>query len=586
MRRSGRRRVPRALTAAVAAAAVLAAGALVVAPARAATSQPTTAPTDTDAVQRVIITTTGATPTAGTLDRQLAAADVTKVRRLAPGVAVVTLRHPVAGSALRSVRTKLAALPSVGAAVPDQRIVALGTPAPVTSTDTRFGGQWDLWDSRSTVRAGGYGIDAPRAWKRSSGSSAVTVAVLDTGITLHPDLAAAHITAGYDFVTNDQADGIYSLDGDDWDTDPTDPGDYCSDDGESLADADWHGTFVTGEIAAARNGGLVAGVAPGVQIEPVRVLGGCGGSESDEIAAIRWAAGLPVTETATDGSTTTLTPPSRAQVISMSLGADAPCDTPLQDTITAAIDAGSVVVAAAGNDGGPVAASAPADCAGVIRVAASTRAGGLAYYSNYGVTATPVTIAAPGGDDVAGIVGDSWTVTDSATGATTPGVEELEGTSMATPRVAAAVGLLLSIAPQTSPTGAALAPWVAARLTSSAVPFPKSAGCTATLCGAGILNVGNLLGAKGRFVNIGRPRITGTARVGMVLHATGASWRPAATKVAYIWLRGGAVITGATKSTYRATRADRGERLSVRVVATRSGYDTAWRTSATVPVRG
>jgi serine protease len=127
-----------------------------------------------------------------------------------------------------------------------------------------------------------HGIAATRAWTVTRGSSEVVVAVLDSGITSHPEFDG-QLVDGYDFV----ADAAKSGDGDGRDADPTDPGDGIGADTSS-----WHGTHVAGIIAAKSDTVGVSGIAPNVKIQPIRVLGVLGeGSSIDLALAIRWAAG-------------------------------------------------------------------------------------------------------------------------------------------------------------------------------------------------------------------------------------------------------------------------------------------------------
>lgn len=403
---------------------------------------------------------------------------VSSSRTLTSGVTLLTV---TARGGARAAAAALAGVPGISAAAPDVRIRALATP-PVTPTDPRFRQQWDLWDSASTARRGGWGVDAPRAWTRTKGSAKVVVAVLDTGITAHPDFAGSRQRPGYDFVSN--VGGVHSFDGSGWDATPKDPGDRCAVTGDPSS---WHGTFVAGEIVAQHDGRGVAGEAPGVSLEPVRILGGCGGLESDEIAGIAWASGGTVT-----------TPSGRhlknrypADVISLSVASEQPCDAALQRSISAAVARGTTVVAAAGNDDEAVATSAPADCKGVVSVAATTRRGNRAPYSNHGTRAQPVTIAAPGGNEAFPVIGDGWSSTGSftATG-NRAGMTWAEGTSMAAPRVAAAAALLLSVHPTLTPAE------VRSRIRSTATRFGAESTCTVVRCGAGIVNAGNLVGAS------------------------------------------------------------------------------------------
>ena len=515
--------------------------------------------------ERLLVRTAGTPPTARALIRATGL-PVLSVRRVGPRVAVVRVGTDADRAAKRLVRAG-----GVLSASVDRRFTLAGAASPVQPGDIRYSSQWDLWDSASTARAGGYGVDAPRAWTRTTGSADVVVAVLDTGITQHPDLDGASLADGYDFVSpsaDDAADGsdVDSADGDGWDDDPSDPGDACAAEGEPSS---WHGTFVAGEIAAQhRSSAAVAGLAPGITLEPVRVLGACGGSESDAIAAIEWASGGDV-----PGVPANTRP---ADVISMSLGGDrGACSAALQTAIDDATGRGAVVVAAAGNDGRPVADVSPANCAGVVSVAATTRSGALAGYSNHGTRALSPTIAAPGGSSADPVLGDGWSSEAGAgeDGDTAVLVRSI-GTSMAAPRVAAAAALLLSVQPQLTPAQ------VRQRLTATATRFPASSGCTTTVCGAGIVNAGNLVGAPSRLLRVRSASVIGTARVGRVLTARAGAWRPAAISVRYQWLRDGRPITGATHRNYRPTTADAGHRIAVRCRVERPGAVAAASLSA------
>ena len=493
------------------------------------------------------------------LQRSLPSLDVRSVRSLGSGLAAVEVRGD--GSAAQQAAA-LNASPVVAGAAPDRRFTTAGAPAPGTTRDTYFPEQWDLWDAASKARAGGYGVDAPRAWTKTVGSRTVVVAVLDTGITAHPDLAGASIAPGYDFVS--QTDGIGTGDGDGWDPDPRDEGDACA---ELDEPSSWHGTFVTGEIAAQRGRTGVAGEAPGVTVEPVRVLGACGGTEADSIAAIEWAsggtvAGVPVNR-------------NPAAVISMSLGSDdGACSSALQTAVDDAISRGSIVVAAAGNEARSVADTSPANCAGVVSVVATTRSGSLASYSNRGDARMTPTIAAPGGSETAPIIGDTWTSTGAFGAAgNRAAIAAAAGTSMATPRVAGAVALLLSVQPG---LGAAE---VERRLAATATRFPAGSSCDRSRCGDGIVNAGDLVGAKRVLVHATSTKAVGTARAGRRLIARVGTWRPAAQHVRYRWLRDGEPIAKATGRTYRLRAKDAGHRIAVRVEVRRSGALTAASTS-------
>jgi serine protease len=340
---------------------------------------------------------------------------------------------------------------SVEYAEPDRMMHPLFTP-----NDSMYNQQWDYFEATG-------GLNLPAAWDKSTGSG-IRVAVIDTGYRPHADLSG-QILAGYDFIS----DTAVSNDGNGRDSDASDPGDWVAagecGSGQPAENSSWHGTHVAGTIAALTNNGSgVAGVAYGAKVVPVRVLGKCGGYTSDIADGIIWASGGTVSGVPNIAA--------RAQVINMSLGGSGACDTTTQNAINSARSRGTVVVVAAGNESQNASNSNPANCAGVIAVAATNRSGGRASYSNYG---TIVDVAAPGGDSGAAIL------STLNAGTTSPGADSYAsymGTSMATPHVAGVVALMLA-------KNAALTPDdVEARLKSSARPFPAS--CSG--CGAGIVD--------------------------------------------------------------------------------------------------
>ncbi len=172
-----------------------------------------------------------------------------------------------------------------------------------------------------------------------------------------------------------------------------------------------HGTFVAGTVAAeSNNASWVAGVCWTCTIMPVKVLGSSGsGSTFDVAAGIDWAR--------THG----------ADVINLSLGSADPSAT-LQTAVDAAWNAGIVVVAASGNNNGPVLYPAAYDSA--LAVGATNSAGAKASFSNYGPS---LDVMAPGESVVS-------TVLDSGTGTYGAG----SGTSFAAPHVAGVVGLMIA----------------------------------------------------------------------------------------------------------------------------------------------
>ena len=372
--------------------------------------------------------------------------------------------------------------PQVEYAEPDRIVHAQLTP-----TDTQYGQQWHYFEATG-------GLNLPPAWDKATGAG-VVVAVIDTGYRPHADLAA-NILAGYDFI----ADTLVANDGGARDTSALDPGDAVLA-GECAAGvpaqdqrSSWHGTHVAGTVAALTNNSAgVAGAAFGARVLPVRVLGKCGGYFSDVIAGIVWASGGSVA-----GVPANATP---ARVINLSLGGGGACSTAMRDAITAARSRNSVVVVAAGNSNVDAANFTPANCAGVIAVAATNRSGAKSYYSNFGST---VAVAAPGGD-MRGSAADGILSTLN-NGATAPGADSFayyQGTSMAAPHVAGVVALMLA-------RNSALTPdEVAARLKSSARPFPSAC----SLCGSGIVNASAAVDAAGSAPPPPPPPPTGLAEV-------------------------------------------------------------------------
>lgn len=316
------------------------------------------------------------------------------------------------------------------------------------------------WDLLNTVG----GIYGPKAWGDSTGEG-VVVAVLDTGSTPHVDLKD-NLIPGYDFISlygQSADDPDVAGDGDGRDPDATDPGDWCGDSSPSS----WHGTHVAGTVAAMTNNGLgVAGTAWGAKVQPVRVLGHCGGLTSDIADAIVWAAGGHV-----EGIPDNPTP---ADVINMSLGSSGSCaeDSATQEAIDLAVKRGTTVVVAAGNQAANAAFYSPASCRNVITVGATGIDGAMASYSNYGPL---VDVAAPGGDtSSSGDISQGMIWSTGNDGATVAGRDilvGLMGTSMASPHVAGIVALMQSAAVAAG-RGALTPDQVKQLLVQSVRPFP------------------------------------------------------------------------------------------------------------------
>jgi serine protease len=279
-------------------------------------------------------------------------------------------------------------------------------------------------------------INLPQAWDITTGSPNVIVAVIDTGVLLnHPDLQG-QLVPGYDFI----ADNANSGDGQNGiDSNPNDPGD-----GGGVTTSSFHGTHVSGTIAAASNNNLgVAGVAWGVKIMPCRAVGINGGLRYDIEQCVRFAAGL-----SNDSGTL---PAQRADIINLSLGGPT-------NTTTApaayrdARNQGVIVVAAAGNDASN-ALFAPAAYNGVVSVSATNINRQLASYSNFGST---IDVAAPGGAS-GDLNGDGFFDGVLSTGGDDSGngiaftYRFAAGTSMAAPHMAGVAALMKSVYPDMTP---------------------------------------------------------------------------------------------------------------------------------------
>ncbi|MCC2972741.1 S8 family peptidase [Massilia sp. IC2-476] len=341
--------------------------------------------------------------------------------------------------------------PSIEYAEPDRIMTHMAT-----ANDPYYAQQWHYTDTTG-------GLRLPAAWDKSTGTG-VVVAVIDTGYRPHADLSG-QILQGYDFIST----AAIGNDGNGRDSDASDPGDWVAANecgaGSPASGSSWHGTHVAGTVAARTNNSLgVAGVAYNAKIVPVRVLGKCGGYTSDIADAITWSSGGTVSGAPANAN--------KAKVLNLSLGGTGACDATTQNAINGARSRGSVVVVAAGNDNMNVSNASPANCSGVIAVAATGKTGGRASYSNYG---TLVDVAAPGGD------GSYSVISTLNSGSSTPGSDNYagyQGTSMATPHVAGVAALMFAAKSTLTPDQ------VESMLKSTARAFPA----TCSGCGTGIVD--------------------------------------------------------------------------------------------------
>jgi uncharacterized repeat protein (TIGR03803 family) len=284
--------------------------------------------------------------------------------------------------------------------------------ASVIPNDSSFGNLWGMHNTGQSAGTADADIDAPEAWDMHTGSAAVKVGVIDTGIDhTHPDLAANMWTNPNEVAGNgidDDGNG-YVDDVRGWD--------FVNNDNIAMDDNN-HGTHCAGTIGGAGNNGQgVAGVCWTVSLIPLKFLNAGGsGATSDAVEAVAYGnlIGLHMTSNSWGGGG---------------------FNQALKDQIDAAHTAGILFVAAAGNSNSnnDVVQNYPSnyDSPCVLAVASTTRTDGKSSFSSYGLTT--VELGAPGSDIYSTVPGG--------------GYASFSGTSMATPHVSGACALLKASKP-------------------------------------------------------------------------------------------------------------------------------------------
>ena len=361
---------------------------------------------------------------------------------------------------LEALAAEIESADSVVYVEPDVQVTA----ADIVPTDSQWNALWGMQR-----------VQAPAAWKTTTGSKDIVVGVADSGVDYtHEDLASQM------WVNEDE--------------DPTTPGDddangwtndvhgvdCVNDDGDPMDDNS-HGTHVAGTIGSAANNGVgIAGVAWNVRIMALKFLGADNrGWMSDAIECLYYAIdnGAHVTNHSWYG-----TDFSQA----------------LYDAIAVARDHDQLLIAAAGNEAADNDSlphyPASFDLDNIISVAATDGNDQLAGFSNHGVVS--VDLAAPGVGIISTVPG---------------GYASYSGTSMAAPHVTGGVALLLAADPSLQDD--------AARLRNALLDnVDQIAGLDAAIASGGRLNLGASLashvpteppavhvhGLKGHSISLGR----------------------------------------------------------------------------------
>jgi serine protease len=488
------------------------------------------------------------------------------LRRLGRDMHVVEVERLAPGETLAATLERLNADPAVEFAEPDARMRPHRVP-----NDPGFTGQWFLHENGPGIDGTiASAIDAVPAWDLTTGLPSVVVAVIDTGVRFdHPDLLPAadggKLLPGYDFVSAESGGTARAAnDGDGWDPDASDPGDWISSLDRTVSQfsnctvdsSSWHGTRVSGMLAGLTDNATgIAGVGWSNRILPVRVLGKCGGLTSDIIAGMRWAAGLEQS-----GAPANPTP---ARVLNLSLGGQGACSLAYQSAIDEITARGVTVVVSAGNDGSTT--DQPANCRGVVNVTGVRHVGTKVGFANLGLD---VSIAAPGGNCVNVGPGQPCLYSlDTTTnlGATTPAengytdrVDNFNiGTSFAAPIVSGIAALMYSVNGNLTPAK------LIERLKATASPFPTSSdpnvptcrvpesptdlqlsecNCTTQTCGAGLAHAPGAVEAALRPVAVVTAPSTVEAGATVVLAGGGSLGADGRSISGYEW----SLVSGAT----------------------------------------
>jgi serine protease len=477
---------------------------------------------------------------------------------------VIHVQPALTGEPIAATVERLRADPEVEYAELDQRRY----PHATTPNDALFSEQWYLQQSSATTPSA---VDAVTAWDTTTGgigttgTTGIVIADLDTGVRFeHPDLqwagSGGRLLPGYTFIS----DTFVANDGDAQDADASDPGDWVTQADSRQPEcaslptgstfpipSSWHGTRVSGLLGALSNNGTgIAGVTWSAWLLPVRVLGKCGGLDSDIVTGMLWAGGIPVSGVPNN--------PYPARIENMSLGGTGACPQLYADVIGQLTAKGVLVVASAGNEGGPV--DAPANCAGVAGVAGLRHAGTKVGYSSLG---PEIALSAPAGNCPTGSPCTYPITSTFNQGTTTPGTNGYTdqvsnpnlGTSFSAPLVSGIAGLMLAV------NGNLTSAQLIARLKEGSQLFPQTSPgttpappmchvptgqtdvqnseCICTLdgqtCGAGMASASGALNAALRPVAAVRVPASVAPGMNVTLDASGSSAACHHTIASYQW---------------------------------------------------